>query len=400
MTEPITYLQHWERTGPFDPPEVLHRLTCDAPLSRMVYPDGHVGWLATGHEVAREVLSNPAFSHNFHSAHIPVTKKGEPFPPMPIIPGVFIHMDPPEHTRYRGMVSAEFSMRRMEELAPRVGEMAAEQLAALRAGGSPADLLRAYIRPLALRILCEVVGIPLEGSGTLAALTDTANDDEIPVEDEAAAEKQAFLYVRDLVEKARVAPGNDIMGRLTAACGLSDREITNILLIVSVAGFATCEGALAAAVLALLHHREQLELFRATAQSGAGTEAAVEELLRYTTVNQYQIFRTALMDIQLAGEVIREGDTVTVSLPSANRDPARFACPGQLDLSQDASGHIAFGYGVHACVGQRLGRLVVGKALETLILGLPSLGLDVPLAAVPLRRRTPVFSPQRLPVRW
>lgn len=400
MTEPITYLQHWERTEPFDPPEVLRRLTREAPLSRMVYPDGHIGWLATGHEVARQVLSNPAFSHNFHSAHFPMTKKGEPFPPMPIIPGVFIHMDPPQHSHYRGMLSSEFSARRTEELAPRISGIAAEQLDELRAKGSPADLLPTYIRPLALRALCEVVGVPFEGAATLAALTDTANDDDVPVEEEMAAEKQAFYYTRDLVEQARTAPGDNILGRLTTVEGLSDREITNMVLIVYVAGFATCEGALSASLLALLHHRGELDRFRAAAGSDAALAAAVEELLRYTTVNQYQIFRTALTDVHLHGELIRAGDTVTVSLPSANRDPARFGCPDQLDLGQDASGHIAFGYGVHACVGQRLGRLLVGTALRALILGLPDLALDVPLAEVPLRPRTPVFSVRRLPVRW
>ena len=174
-----------------------------------------------------------------------------------------------------------------------------------------------------------------------------------------------------------------------------------MLLVVFVAGFATCEGAVAAAALALLHHGDQLAAFRAVAASGRGTESAIEELLRHTTVNQYQIFRTALEDVLLHGELVRKGDTVTVSLPAANRDPARFGCPADLDVGrEDASGHIAFGYGTHACVGQRLGRAVLGEALETLVLGLPEPVLDVPLEDVPLRARTPVLSVQRLPVRW
>ncbi|GGZ20595.1 cytochrome P450 [Streptomyces olivaceoviridis] len=398
MAAPITYQQLVDRTDHFAPPTVL---TAAAPLSRMRYPDGHVGWLATGLEVAKEVLSSPAFSHNFHSAHFPMLKKGEPFPSMPIIPGMFIHMDPPEHTRYRGMLTAEFGTGRMAELAPRIKEIAAGQLDELRAQGSPADLLTAYIRPLVLRVLSEVVGVPYEDTPVLAALADTANDDDVPLEDEFAAEKRAFFLTRDLVERARTSPGNDILGRLTAVEGLSDREITNMLLVVFVAGFATCEGAVAAAALALLHHGDQLATFRAAAASGRGTESAVEELLRYTTVNQYQIFRTALEDVRLRGELVRKGDTVTVSLPAANRDPARFGCPAHLDLArEDAAGHIAFGYGPHACVGRRLGRAVLGIALETLVLGLPEPALDEPLEDIPLRARTPVLSVQRLPVRW
>jgi cytochrome P450 len=397
MPAPITYQQHWDRTDHFDPPEAL---TGAQPLSRMVYPDGHVGWLATGHEVAKEVLSSPAFSHNFHSAHFPMLKKGEPFPPMPIIPGMFIHMDPPEHTHYRGMLTPDFGTRRIAGLTPRIRAIAADALADARAKGSPADLLPAYIRPLVLRVLCEVTGVPYEDSPILAALADTANDDDVPLADEHATEKRAFFLTRDVVAQARATPGDNLLGRLVSVADLSDREITNMMLVVFVAGFATCEGALAASVLALLHHREQLAAFRAALDTGGGVESAVEELLRYTTVNQYQIFRTALEDVHLNGELVRKGDTVTVSLPAANRDPARFGCPADLDLDRDSSGHIAFGYGVHACVGQRLGRAVLTVALETLVRDLPDLALDEPLADIPVRARTPVLSLHKLPVRW
>ncbi|MFC8848101.1 MULTISPECIES: cytochrome P450 [unclassified Micromonospora] len=400
MAEPITYLEHWDRTDAFDPPELLRELAVEQPLARMVYPDGHVGWLATGLDVAKEVLSSPVFSHNFHSAHFPVTKKGQPFPSMPIIPGMFIHMDPPDHTRYRSMLTGEFTTHRMAVLGERIEAAAAEQAAALRALGPPADLVTGYVQPLSRRVLCDLVGIPDEGGPILAALSETANDDAVPVEEEFAAGHRAFLYLRDLVGKERADPGDSMMGRLTAVPGLTDREITNMLLIVFVAGLTTCEGALAAATLALLHHREQLDAFRAACAEGTGVEAAVEELLRYTTVNQYQIFRTALEDVHVGGQLVRKGDTVTVSLPVANRDARRFAAPDLLDLSRDASGNVAFGYGVHICLGQRLARALLAVALRTLVVGLPGLALDVPVGQVRLRARTPVFSVHDLPVRW
>lgn len=291
-------------------------------------------------------------------------------------------------------------MRRLAELAPRIAEIAAEQLAELRAGGSPADLTPAYIRPFVLRVLSEVVGVPVEDGPVLAALSDTANDDDVSLVEEREAATRGFHLVRGLVEKARAQPGDDMIGKLVASGRLDDREITNMTLVVFVAGFATCEAALAAAVLSLLHHRAQLDAFRAAMGTSQGTAAAVEELLRYTTVNQYQIFRTALEDVEVAGSFVRAGDTVTISLPAANRDESRFACPHQLDIGRDSSGHIAFGHGVHACVGQRLGRAVLGTALETLVGGLPDLALDGWLEDVPMRARTPVFSVRELPVRW
>ncbi|WP_091086270.1 hypothetical protein [Micromonospora nigra] len=120
---------------------MLRDLSAEQPLPRMVYPDGHVGWLATGLDAAKEVLSSPAFSHNFHSAHFPVTKKGQPFPPMPIIPGRLIHTDPPEHKRYRAMLAGEFTTHRVAVLGERIEVAAAEQLTALRTLGPPADLV-------------------------------------------------------------------------------------------------------------------------------------------------------------------------------------------------------------------------------------------------------------------
>ncbi|MGW1061139.1 cytochrome P450 [Micromonospora rubida] len=402
ISEPISYRRHWDRTEPFDPPAVLGELVRTRPLTRMVYPDGHIGWLATSHDLAREVLSNQAFSHRFHTTHAPVTKKGEIFPSVPIVPGGFIHMDPPEHTRYRNLLSSEFSARATRAYAPRVAELATAQLAQVREHGSPVDLLPTYVRPLSLRVLCEVLGVPFAGSPVLSALSDSATDDQVSIEAEREAGTQAYFHLLDLVGKARVEPGANVIGRLAAEPGLTDREITNMLLIVFAAGFASCEGALASSLLALLHHGEQLETLRSAARIGgaSGIEGMVEELLRYTSVNQFQIFRTALSDVELGGELIREGETVTVALPAANRDPAKFGCPDRFDLSQDASAHLAFGYGVHACVGQQLARLVLAEALTSLVLGLPGLALDVPLEQVPVRLKTPVLGVLRLPVRF
>ena len=123
---------------------------------------------------------------------------------------------------------------------------------------------------------------------------------------------------------------------------------------------------------------DQLDAFRAAAESGDkdGIDAAVEELLRYTTVNQFQIFRTALSDVPLGGELIREGEVVTVALAAVNRDPAKFGCPRQLDLSQDASGHLAFGYGPHVCLGQHLARMEMRLFFEELFARIDRLELD------------------------
>ena len=149
MTETISFEVPWARTHKFDPPAVFDSLRARRPLARMVYPDGHVGWIVSSYELVRQVLSDPRFSHSSEIGHFPVTHQGEVIPTHPKIPGMFIHMDPPDHTRYRRLLTGEFTVRRMNALAPRVEAVAAEQAGVLAAQGSPADFVAAFAeRPL------------------------------------------------------------------------------------------------------------------------------------------------------------------------------------------------------------------------------------------------------------
>jgi cytochrome P450 len=129
-------------------------------------------------------------------------------------------------------------------------------------------------------------------------------------------------------------------------------------------------------------------------------DGAIEEVLRYITVNQFEIIRTAVEDVELSGEVIRKGETITISLPAANRDPVRFDCPENLDLDRVTAGHVAFGHGIHQCVGQNLARLELRVALRALLQEFPDLRLDVAVNEVPLRTRGSIFHVKSLPVSW
>jgi cytochrome P450 len=163
------------------------------------------------------------------------------------------------------------------------------------------------------------------------------------------------------------------------------------------AGYETTESALAVGVFALLHHTEQLAALRADPTKLDGT---IEELLRYLTINQYHTYRTALEDLKLNGEMIKQGDTVTVSLPAANRDPAKFGCPEKFDIDRETSGHVAFGFGVHQCLGQNLARIELRVGLSALLRAFPDLRLAVPADEVPLRLKGSVFAVGNLPVSW
>ncbi|MFJ9842409.1 cytochrome P450 [Kitasatospora sp. NPDC101155] len=397
MTEAISYEDAWARTDKFEPPALFEELRRERPLARMTYPDGHVGWIATSHELVRQVLGDPRFSHNLEIGHFPVTKYGGPVPQFPAMPGMFIHMDPPEQTRFRKLLTKEFTSRGVARLAPVIEAAAAEQIAELRSRGSSADLLEEFAKPFVLRVLAPLIGLPYSERDRFAEAPAVMNDPFGDAQASMAAFQQVGAFIHEIIAGKKAEPGDDIISRLIASGELTDEELGNITALLLFAGFETTEGALAVGIFALLHHTEQLAALRADPSK---IDEAVEEILRYVTVNQYEIFRTALEDLELGGETVKKGETVTVSLPAANRDPAKFGCPADLDLGRDTAGHVAFGYGVHQCLGQNLARLQLKIGLLALIEAFPGLRLAVPANEVPLRTKGSVFSVKSLPVSW
>lgn len=397
MSDAISFEDHWARTHQFDPPAIFDSLREERPLAKMVYPDGHVGWLTTSHELARKVLSDPRFSHTMETCHFPTTHWGELTPNSPEIPGMFIYMDPPQQTRYRRLLTGEFTGRRAGQMTSRVEAMAAEQIKVMRERGESADLVEDFAEPLALKVVCEVIGLPYSERDRFAHAPDIMHDPDSKMEDVGPAYEQALSYFFELIERRRKQPEDDLLSRLVADGQLTDEELCNMVALLLFAGFGTTGPALAVSAFALLHHEDQLAAVRADPSK---LDGAVEELLRYITINQYEIFRTALEDIELNGEVVKEGDTVTVSLPAANRDPAKFECPARLDVDRDTAGHMSFGYGVHQCLGQNLARVVLRVGLSTLLREFPDLRLAVDFDDVPLRLKGSVFGLKSLPVSW
>jgi cytochrome P450 len=397
MTDAISFEEPWARIDKFDPPALFATLREERPLARMVYPDGHVGWIVSSYELVREVLSHPRFSHSCEVGHFPVTHQGQVIPTHPLIPGMFIHMDPPEHTRYRRLLQGEFTVRRTARLTPVVEAVAAEQIEVVREHGAPADLVTTFAKPLVLRVLSELVGLPYDERERYIPAVTLLHDAEADPAEAAAAYEQTGTFFDEVIERRRKEPTDDLISGLLAEGGLTGEELRNIVTLLLFAGYETTESALAVGVFALLHHTDQLAVLRA---DPAKLDAAIEELLRYLTVNQYHTYRTALEDIKVGGEVIKEGDTVTISLPAANRDPAKFACPEKLDIGRETSGHVAFGFGIHQCLGQNLARIELRAGFSALLRAFPDLRLAVPADEVPLRLKGSVFAVGQLPVSW
>ncbi|MFJ1789085.1 cytochrome P450 [Streptomyces anulatus] len=394
---------------PFDPPAALTALS-DRPVRRLRYADGHVGRLVTGHAAARAVLADPRFSSRYELLHLPMPMEGAPgeLPPAPV--GDILGLDAPEHTRYRRLLAGRFTVRRMRQLTSRIERFTADCLDAMERSGTTADLVEAFARPVPTLVICELLGVPYADRGRFLGLVEVIFDQAA----DAGARDEAYAgllrYVGELVLAKRAEPTDDLLSDLAApgpgsgdlatpgpaASGLSDEELAGIGGLLLAAGLDTTANMLGLGVFALLADPGQLEALRADPDLAG---PASEELLRYLSVAD-PLLRSALEDVEVEGELIRAGETVTVSVQAANRDPRRFPDPDRLDIRRRATGHLSFGHGPHQCLGQQLARVEMTVALPALFARFPALRLAVPPGEVPLRERSSIYGVVSLPVAW
>ncbi|MEU2725734.1 cytochrome P450 [Streptomyces smyrnaeus] len=383
------------RTGcPFDPPAGL-TAPSEEPLRRMRCADGHIGWLVTGHAAARAVLSDPRFSSRYELLHPPIPMPGLPeqLPPAPV--GDIIGLDAPEHTRYRRLLTGKFTVRRMRRLTERVQHFTAECLDAMEQAGPTADLVAAFAQPVPALMICELLGVPYADRERFQSQVAALFDQTAEVEAKGDAYTALSHYLNELVLAKRAEPTDDLLSDLTTS-DLTDEELAGIGGLLLAAGLDTTANMLGLGTFALLSNPDQLDALRADPALAGQT---VEELLRYLSVAD-PIPRAALEDVEVEGRLIRTGETVTVSVQAANRDPRRFPDPDRLDLHRGATGHLAFGHGAHQCLGQQLARVEMTVAFPALFARFPTLRLAVPPQEVPLRDRSNIYGVVSLPVTW
>ncbi|GAA1672073.1 cytochrome P450 [Fodinicola feengrottensis] len=376
---------------PFDPPAGLAGLR-ERPVRRMLFPDGHLGWLVTGHAQVRAVLADPRFSSRHELGHYPLADIGT-LRPAP--PGTLTAMDAPEHTRFRRLLVGRFTVRRMRQLTDRLVEICGDHLDAMEQHGSPTDLVAAYAQPVPALMICELLGVPYADREAFQRHISVLSGVDTSVEDQYAAYQAMIDYLAGLVVAKRAAPTDDVLSELTAS-DLTDTELAGVATFLLGAGFDTTMNMLSLGTYALLSHPEQAALLRAEPELAAGT---VEELLRYLTI-AHTGARYAIADVELDGELVRAGETVAISLAAANRDPDKYSDPDRLDVRRQTSGQLAFGQGIHQCLGQQLARTELRVALPALFARFPDLRLAVPAEEVPLRQGTDIYGVQRLPVAW
>ncbi|HZO76215.1 MAG TPA: cytochrome P450 [Ktedonobacteraceae bacterium] len=285
--------------------------------------------------------------------------------------------DPPDHTRLRGLVSKAFTPRMIEQLRPRIEQIADELLRAVSAQGTM-DLIADFAFPLPITVICELLGIPIEDRQQFRAWSQLIVAGPLgPQPDQALAALEAFIqYIKHLLADKRSHPGNDLTSGLVQVEEQGDRlsedELISMVWLLIIAGHETTVNLIGNSMLILLQHPQQLELLRANPSL---LPSAVEELLRYTAPVSLSTPRWASEDIVMHDQVIRKGETVFVSLIAADTDPAQFPDPRRLDVTRQENQHVAFGKGIHYCLGAPLARLEGQIAIGMLLQSFPHLRL-------------------------
>ena len=388
------------RGCPFDPPAELGHLRATAPITRVTLWDGSTPWLITRHEHVRAVLADRRFSADIGRAGFP-SVSASTAARRRTAPS-FISMDDPEHARYRRMLIGEFTVRRIGALRPRVARVVADLLDTMAAGPNPTDLVTAFALPVPSMVICELLGVPYTDHDYFQehskALLDTRTD---PAEAVRRTEELRD-YLAGLVAAREATPAEDLLGHLAARHVLTGEltrdEAASMALLLLVAGHETTANMIGLGTLTLLHHPEQATQLRDG--EPAVVNAAVEELLRLLTITHTGRRRLATEDVELAGVTIRAGEGIIAAGDAANRDPAEFAHPDQLDLHRESNHHVAFGFGVHQCLGQPLARLELQVAYPALLRRFPTLRVAAPLAEIPFRHEMSVYGVHALPVAW
>lgn len=373
-----------------DPYPVYDRIRDAGPLYRSRF-----GWYTASHAVVERTLRNPRFGHaGYEQPHDLVSRllapRRDPQLVDPVGPESMIGMNPPDHTRLRGLVAKVFTPRAIERLRPRIETLSHDLLDEPARTGS-VDLMADFAGVLPVLVICEVLGIPTserarmkQWGGDIAAALDLSSSARAQRRANAAM-RTLHRYFEDLFAQRRRAPGDDVLSSLLAVeeqgDRLTQRELLATCLLLLLAGFETTVNLIGNGTLALLAHPEQLGLLRERPDL---VPNAVEEMLRYDSSVQVTS-REAVDDVEVEGVRIRAGTFVVELLGGANRDPAVFADPARFDVTRaNARSHLAFAAGPHHCLGASLARLEGEVAFRALLDRFPSLQL----AAEPTRRPT------------
>jgi len=395
MSETVAFPQ--DRTCPYHPPAAYEPLRQGHPLSRVTLFDGRSVWVVTGHAEALALLSDGRLSTNRENAAFPTPTKR--MAGMKVRRAALLGVDGPEHITLRRMLIPGFTMKRTADMRPRIRESADRLIDEIVAAGPQAELVSAFALPVPVMAICDLLGIPYgdheffeEQSRRLMLGPEGADVDD--------ARRQLDAYLRDLVERKRLEPGEGLLDELIArrleTGEIAVKELVSLASVLLVAGHETTANMISLGIFTLLRHPEQLAELRADPEL---MPTAVEELMRFLSVAE-GLLRVATEDIEVGGVTVHADDGVIFSTSVINRDRAVFEEPDQLDWHRPNRHHLGFGFGVHQCLGQNLARAEMEISLSTLFERLPGLRLAADPDRIPIRPGDTVQGMVELPVAW
>jgi cytochrome P450 monooxygenase len=353
-------------------------------------PNGVPIWLVTRHEDVRAVLTHPKISANPDNEGFPNVGETMGVPKQDQIPGWFVGLDSPEHDRFRKVLIPEFTVRRVRELRPAIERTVDERIDAMLAAGDHADLISDFALPVPSLVISSLLGVPPADRDFFESRTRTLVAIRTSTDEErATATRELLRYINRLIAIKEKWPGDDLISRLLATGQLTSVELSGVLLLLLIAGHETTANNIGLGVVTLLTNPQWI-----------GNERLVEELLRLHSVADMVALRVAVEDVEIAGQLIRKGEGIVPLLAAANHDTEVFGCPHAFDPERSERRHVAFGYGVHQCLGQNLVRVEMEIAYRKLFERIPTLELAVPTDELAFKYDGILFGLHELPVRW
>lgn len=389
----------FERRCPLDPPPELAELRERDPVTQVRLWNGKPAWLATRYEEVRTLLRN----HEQLSSD--TSRDGFPQSSETVAAArsqqkVFVRMDPPKHDVHRMMLTADFTVKQVKALRPYLDELLDACFDEMEKGSRPVDLVRAVAEPIPSNVIVKLLDLPPElGAFFLDRVHRWMSLDSTPEESRLAGE-EALNYFDDLIGQRLAKPGEDLVSRLVRdhleTGDITRQELQHMLHLLLVGGFDTTANMIALGTITFLENPEQLA---AMVENPDLVPGAVEELLRYLSVAHHVGFRLAVDEVEVGGKCIHAGDGVIAPIMAANRDPEVFPEPDTFDIRRDARKHVAFGFGVHQCLGQALARVELQAVFSKLFQRFPTLRLAVPMEELRFKNAL-IYGVEELPVTW
>ncbi|GAB3835053.1 cytochrome P450 [Kribbella italica] len=385
---------------PFDPATGYADLLADDQPTKVSTPLGIDAWVVSRYDEVREVLSNPNLSsRSAPSAHMSPHADLE----REVDSGSILQNDGERHAHLRRLLTAEFTVKRVQALRPRIVDLIEQHLDQMLAAGGPVDLVEQFALPIPSLVICELLGVPYDDREQFQHWSALLLSVKRTQEEQLETSEELQQYMAELVRsKQEDRSADDLLSRLITRAEdqgtpLTVPELVSIGITLLIAGHETTANMIGLSTLALLRDPEQLEHLREHPEIAP---AAVEEMLRYLTVVQFGLFRHVLDDIPIGDETVKVGEYLIAAITAGNRDTSVFPDPDRIDLTRKASAHLAFGFGPHQCLGQQLARVELIEVYTRLFRRIPTLRLAVPFEDIRFKHDALVYGLAELPVTW